>query len=190
MNNEKTSALHKKAFQILLLLCVIATGLAGWYLYEANTFDSKWKISENAPIVAKVEEEQKITVFVTGAVKKPGVYELPSGSHVYEAVEAAGNVLPYGDAESVNMSQTLEDGTHVSIKLNPDQVNPAAAGLVNINMSDVKELETLPGVGESTAQKIVDYRKEHGSFTSIEQLKEISGIGEAKFKKMADKVTL
>ena len=97
---------------------------------------------------------------------------------MYDAVQAAGNVLPYADMEGVNMAEPVEDAMRVYIPLNPERTTPAAAGLVNINHASGTELETLPGIGAKTADKIIEYRNEHGGFRSKEELKEVPTIGE------------
>lgn len=135
-------------------------------------------------------EESRVLVYVVGAVKEPGVYELQRGSRVYDVVQAAGNVLPYADMESVNMAEPVEDAMRVYIPLNPERTTPAAAGLVNINHASGTELETLPGIGAKTADKIIEYRNEHGGFRSKEELKEVPTIGEGKYAKVSERITL
>ena len=127
---------------------------------------------------------------MVGAVREPGVYELPAGSRLYEAVQKAGDLLPYADLESINLSEKIEDGTKIYIPLNLNQTNIAAAGMVNINTAGEAELITLPGVGPKTADKIITYRREHGEFKSKEELKEVPTIGEEKMKKIAGKIVL
>jgi competence protein ComEA len=141
-------------------------------------------------VAADMEDRGKIMVYVTGAVKSPGVYELDRGARWYDAVRAAGDIVPYADLEAINLSEQVGDGDKLVIPLNPDKTNPAAAGMVNINLAGSREIEELPGVGESTAQKILEYRKEHGAFKTKEEIKNVPGIGEGKFKKMKDRMVL
>lgn len=94
------------------------------------------------------------------------------------------------DMESVNMAEPVEDAMRVYIPLNPERTTPAAAGLVNINHASGTELETLPGIGAKTADKIIEYRNEHGGFRSKEELKEVPTIGEGKYAKVSERITL
>ncbi len=177
----------------ILRICLFA-GLvfAGVVFFLWDPFASK----EEAPLaVTDLSAEEKgkrgeLLVYIVGAVKEPGVYELPAGSRVYDAVKAAGDVLPYADLIEINMADPLEDGTKIHIPLNPDLVDPRGNGLIRINSATAKELEALPGVGEATAEKIYKYREEHGPFRQKEDLMKVPGIGEAKYKKLADRITL
>lgn len=90
---------------------------------------------------------------MVGAVKNPGVYEIPEGSHYYDAVKAAGDVLPYADMTAVNMAEPVTESMKIWIPLDPYMKDPGALGLVNINTAGAKELETLPGIGKVTAEK-------------------------------------
>ncbi len=132
----------------------------------------------------------ELLVYVVGAVKEPGVYELPQGARLYDAVKAAGDVLPYADMAAINMAEPVADGTKVYIPLDPDQSDPRGVGLVHINRASAKELEALPGVGTVTAEKIYKYREEHGPFQQKEDLMKVPSIGESKYKKLADRITL
>lgn len=143
-----------------------------------------------------------INVDVSGAVLHPGVYELPPGSRVEDAIEAAGGFLPDAYPESLNMAAPLSDGTKVLVPLRPEtsEENPDAtssktpiygAGFpININTASKNTLTALPGIGEVKAQAIIDYRTEHGPFTDPEQLMEVSGIGPATYEKLKDYITI
>lgn len=137
------------------------------------------------------EKEQGLYVYVSGAVDRPGVYELPAGSRANDALAAAGNQLPYADLAEVNLAQSLEDGMHVHIPYNfaPPETELAVT-FVNLNLADQKELESLPGVGSETARKILAYREQHGLFTSIDDLKKVKGIGEGKFEQIRAHITI
>ena len=137
-----------------------------------------------------------ITVDVDGAVATPGVYELAEGTRVKDAVTKAGGLAEDADTTSVNLAQKLQDGQKVVIPRAGESVPAATAavpeagagtpqgGLVNINTADAAELDTLPGVGESTARAIVEDRERNGPFASPEDLMRVSGIGEKKFAKL------
>ncbi len=152
-----------------------------------------------APLVVKKEigeESQRsghrIFVYVAGAVAKPGVYEISSTARTYEAVEAAGGFLAYAEEEVVDLAAPVTDGMTIHVPLRPDRVDIAAPGeaKVNLNTATLLELRTLPGVGESTAAKIVEWREKHGGFKKVEDLMEVPSIGQGRFAKVADRITI
>lgn len=175
---------------ILLCLC-IACVLMGLSFFVLDPLSLR---EEKAPppveVARPLDKGGTILVYVVGAVKNPGVYEIPEGSHYYDAVKAAGDVLPYADVNGVNMAEPVTESMKIYIPLDPYMKDPGALGLVNINTAGAKELETLPGVGKVTAEKIIAYREEHGWFNSKEDLKHVPSISDGKFKKLADKITL
>lgn len=141
----------------------------------------------------------KIVVYATGGVRDPGVYELPADSRIQAVIDAAGGALETADLSNLNLSQPLKDGMQVRV---PERVQARAANgdasaadmqrdeRVNINTADAKALDTLPGIGPATAERILDYRKEHGAFQSTEELKQVRGIGDVKYEKLKDKVKI
>ena len=139
-----------------------------------------------------------LTIHVTGAVVSPGVYSLAQGSIYADAVEAAGGCLPGADTDRVNLAAPLSDGQHTYIPFQAtDQLDPPLAepdpGIpiqrLNINAASPSDLEKLPGIGPSLAQKIVEYRHTHGLFLTIEDLIKVSGIGPAKLDQIRDLIT-
>ena len=154
-----------------------------------------------------------ILVFVNGAVQQPDTYELPHQSRVEAAIVAAGGFADEAHAEVVNLALILEDGSQVYVpsqtetavptppvvsiplsseaatKSQGDSAVPSGAP-ININTAGLDALETLPGIGPSTAQKIIDYREENGPFAQIEAIMDVSGIGEGKFDKIKDQITV
>jgi competence protein ComEA len=140
-------------------------------------------------------------VSVTGAVPRPGVVTLASTARVIDAIEAAGGFLPGTDFTGMNLAAPLHDGDSVVIG-GPSpglQANgaaqaggggPRASGAVNLNTADAAALQTLPGVGPVMASNILSWRATNGRFTSLEQLREISGIGPARYATLAPLVTL
>ena len=148
-----------------------------------------------------------LVVHITGAVAKPGVYELPAGARVVDGVDAAGGPLPDADLSSMNLARPLTDGERVYIPRR-GEVPPASAaapggsgdpgggapvdtsGKVNINTATVSQLEELPGIGEVIAQRIVDYRTQHGPFKTVRDLLKVEGIGDKKFESIEDHVTV
>ena len=127
-----------------------------------------------------VEEEfaANICVHVCGAVEVPGVYELPVGSRIYEAVDAAGGFDEEADREAVNLVEGMEDGEQIRIPfIGEIDYNPGS-GLIDINTADMDDLCEIPGIGESRAQAIIKYRESQGGFKSKEELMQVPGIKE------------
>ena len=161
--------------------------------------------SENSEY-ADTNEAQSSTLFVhiAGSVNNPGLYELPQGSRVSDAVTAAGGMSKDANTSSVNLARQLTDGEQIIVGSTEDTQTAsengsshssnssegANQGKININTASAEELMSLDGVGEATADKIIAYRQEHGSFSSIEEIKEVSGIGEKKFEAMKDAITV
>lgn len=157
-----------------------------------------------------------VVVHVVGHVKRPGVQELPVGARVAQAVDAAGGATRGADLSRVNLARVLVDGEQVRVPAPGDPVDPAelsgpgapagaaggssgsggaggtgaAGGLVPLNAADLAALDTLPGVGPVLAQRILDWRTQHGRFTSVDELGEVSGIGEKLLSQLTPLVTL
>lgn len=161
----------------------------------SNGKEEVWLEAEAKP--QKEEETDIIYVQVSGAVNHPGVYELPLGSRVFQALELAGGMTQEAQEKSINQAQTLEDGQMIWVPTAeeaaalPEQQPESLAkddGKVNLNTATKEELQTLPGIGEAKAQSIVAWREEHGSFTQIEDIMKIEGIKEGVFSKIKDSV--
>lgn len=142
-----------------------------------------------------------IAVHVSGAVAAPGVYELEEGARVADAVELAGGFLEGAAENALNLARVLKDGEQVVVPTAEEHAAQQAAvesaggtaslgGKVNINTASAEQLDTLPGVGESTAQKIIADREANGPFSSPEDLKRVSGIGDKKYAELADLITV
>ena len=142
-----------------------------------------------------------IEVYVAGAVANPGVYALPTGSRVHAALEAAGGPAEDADFERINLSAFLVDGQRVYMPRAGEAVPvddtsrasaslDAAQPLVNINGADLQTLMSLPGIGESKAAAILSYRADHGLFTSLEELLNVPGIGQAILDEIRALITL
>jgi len=151
-----------------------------------------------------------IQVYVNGAVAHPDIYELPPDSIVEAAIEVAGGFSEEANTAVINLAQPLADGVQVFVPfVEEDPILPHAGvnepelvvesrigsgldlgGRININTADSALLDTLPGIGPSTAQKIIAYRDANGSFTSPEELMNVSGIGEAKYNQVKDAITV
>ncbi len=145
--------------------------------------------------------ETFLYVHVTGAVTKPGLYEMPQGSRVKDAVDAAGGFSKDAQQESVNLARQLSDGEQVVVasksaaapspsSASSSPSTSAKGGKVNINSANAEQLMEIDGIGEATAAKIIAYREEKGPFKSIEDIKDVSGIGDKKFESMKDSITV
>jgi competence protein ComEA len=136
-----------------------------------------------------------LVVDVAGAVPRPGVYELPDGSRINDAVQAAGGFLAEADKTSINLAAPLEDGQKLEI---PFVAGAAPAGvqsfssptLIDINTASLDELNTLPGIGPTLAQNIIDYRDTYGPFAFIEDIMNVDGIGTSAFEEIKDLITV
>jgi len=130
-----------------------------------------------------------LMVHVVGAVREPGLYRLREGSRVADAVERAGGARPKAALELINLAAPVADGQQVlvprrgeaasGVDAAPGSTEPSLAQRVHLNSATIEDLDTLPGVGPVTAQKILDYRTEHGAFQSVDELDAVSGIGPA-----------
>ena len=130
-----------------------------------------------------------LVVAVAGQVQRPGLVTLPVGARVADAIEAAGGVLPGTDLGTLNLARKLVDGELVTVGVSSAEAE-TAGGLVNLNTATVATLQTLPGVGPVLAQRIIDYREQHGGFASVDELRRVTGIGEAKFAELQAWVTV
>ena len=130
-----------------------------------------------------------VTVYVSGAVATPGVYTLPEGSRVEAAVQAAGGLLPGAEANNINLALPIADGQQINIPgiVDTSHVN---AGRVNINTATLEELETLPGIGPTTAENILNYRLQQGPFQVIQEIQNVPGIGAATFAQIQDYISV
>ncbi len=139
-----------------------------------------------------------IVVAVQGKVAHPGLVRLPVGSRVADAIAAAGGALPGVDLSLVNLARKLADGELLVIGLpgvaadggGGSSGGPGTGARVNLNTAGLSELETLPGIGPALAQHIIDYRTAHGEFRTVDDLRQVSGIGDAKFAAVKDLVTV
>ena len=137
-----------------------------------------------------------LRVHVGGAVAAPGVYDLAEGARVLDAVEAAGGFAEGAARDALNLARAVSDGEQVVVPSEADIAAGAGAsaaaggagGKVNINTASAAQLDTLPGVGASTAEKIVADREANGPFKTVEDLKRVSGIGDKKFAALADAI--
>lgn len=134
-----------------------------------------------------------IVISVVGRIARPGLVTLPDGARVADAVQAAGGPLPGVDLTGLNLARRLTDGEQINVGIPPVPEGPVGSGLpakIDLNSASVAELDTLPGVGSVTAQRVVDWRTRHGRFARVDQLREVDGIGPARFAQLKDMVVV
>ena len=143
------------------------------------------------PLVAEpAAAAPKLVIHVAGAVRRPGLYRLAEGKRVADAVARAGGATAPADTAAINLAAPLADGMQVVVPRRlPGGSSPAAGGRVSLSSATAAELDALPGIGPVTAQKILDYRAQHGGFRSVDDLDAIPGIGPARIEQLREVVS-
>jgi competence protein ComEA len=199
------------------VVALLAVAVAGWWVLSARpraaalSSSSASASSVSAPSASVVPTSPRsssagaasssgaapVVVDVVGRVLTPGLYRLPVGARVDDALRAAGGALPGTDLTGLNLARKVSDGEQIAVGVAGAPVTAAdsgslggASGPVDLNTASLAQLDALPGVGPVLAQHILDWRTAHGKFDSIEQLREVSGIGEAKFADLRALVTV
>ena len=166
-----------------------------------------WVVARNPsgnPVTLRpVPTESPLVVHITGAVPRPGVYALPQGARVQDGISAAGGFLADADKTGINLARHLEDGERLDIPFGGGGADfviqpaipeftevPVSTELININTASQAELETLPGIGPSTAKKIIAYREANGPFQTTEDIIKVSGIGPGTYERIKDLITV
>jgi len=146
------------------------------------------------PVVAVQIAAPEIFIDVTGAINRPGVYTLPANSRVIDAIKAAGDSAPGADLSTINLARVLSDGEQIYVDTTVSKGTSMSApksvrtGPININRATAAQLDALDGIGPVIAARIIEYRKVHGPFVTVEDLQKVSGIGVAKFQTIKSKV--
>lgn len=167
--------------------------------------------STNNNLVENESSKDLVVVHITGSVKNPGIVKLSEGSRIEDAIQAAGGLTENADISKVNLAYVLDDGIKIKIPsitdddigdeeiineesgeniIENDTTSSKNNKSININKATETELETLPGIGASLASRIVEYRKQNGNFSSIEDIKNVSGIGDSKYLNIKDFITV
>jgi competence protein ComEA len=163
-----------------------------------------WVVARNpsgeAVTLRPVPTDKPIVVHITGAVPRPGVYALPQGARVQDGISAAGGFLAEADKSNINLAELLDDGEKLDIPFieggSPvlstpvPQVVATTTELININTASSAELDSLPGIGPTTAQKIIDYRTQNGPFVNTEDIINVPGIGPGTYERIKDLITV
>ncbi len=196
MSNLKTK---QKIIIIFIVMCIISIAC---YVYSKT--NEEFNIEEDIKEQEVIEEKDIIIIHLAGAVNREGIVELEKGKRISDAIEKCGGLKENADLKEINLACVLEDGDKIYIPFIEENIETNTqenikdtevqsknmSKKVNINTADQFELETLTGIGPSTALKIIAYRKENGKFSSIEQIKEVNGIGEGKYEKIKDKIEI
>ena len=203
--------LSQKQKIIVIIITVLMLIFIGYYIIKkSNDSYAELEVIEENNIETKETEtyelEEKIIVHIAGEVKKEGILEIEEGSRIADVIDKAGGTTADADLSNINLAYEVEDGQKIYIpnKNNKENVEyiieKAGEGIINneentskkinINTASQTELETLSGIGPSTALKIIQYREENGDFDSIEDIKNVSGIGDAKFNNIKEEITV
>ena len=172
------------------LALALALLLANRVLRDAGTASLGEPSGSPAGAAQTAPVQARLVVHVVGAVRRPGLYRLPQGARIADAVERAAGATRRADLSLVNLAAPLADGMQVVVPARArSEAGGDAAGAggpVHLNTATLEELDTLPGVGPVTAQKILDYRQQHGAFASIDELDAIPGIGPARLEQLRE----
>ena len=213
---EKLNIKQKIGLILAALLIVILAFIWLFSIYGNDPPKNEIKKSQESnnevefKLGIKEKENKTIMVDISGEIITPGVVKLPEGSRIIDAITAAGGKTEDADLSKVNLAYILDDGVQLYIpryneKLEKEivQTEPGVGIIqeginttskkdskVNINTANKEKLATLPGIGEGTAEKIIEYRSKAGKFKAIDEIKKIPGIGESKFKSLKDKITI
>lgn len=200
MNNPQIGGFIKKNKGLLKkigILAVVAI-IAGTVMFSNNNKKSKEVSTESESLVTEETVVDKVWVDIGGEVKSPKVVELDDGSRVQDAIDAAGGLTSEADITNLNRAALVNDGDKIYVPAVGDESGASGStsggvsttgGKVNINTADSEELQTITGVGPATAEKIISYRESNGRFKVIEDIKNVSGIGDKTFDKMKESIT-
>ena len=206
-----------KEYKIIVICAGLGLALSGFFLLkptsqtpvkETNLSAEVAAISKDSSSEKEVKKEEKeespgqdlITVDVKGAVKSPGIYDLPVGSRVHDAVQKAGGLTEEADSKSLNLAQKVSDEALVYVPTKGEEASQQTASgttpssskekKVNLNKASLEELKQVKGLGGKRAQDIIDHREANGKFKSVDELKKVSGIGAKTIEKLKDYVTV
>ena len=207
-----------KEYRIIVICAGLGLALGAFFLLkpssqtsvkETNLQTEVSAVSKDSSSEKEVKKEEKeespeqdlITVDVKGAVKSPGIYDLPVGSRVHDAVQKAGGLTDEADSKSLNLAQKISDEALVYVPTKGEEAasQQATSGTtpssskekkVNLNKASLEELKQVKGLGGKRAQDIIDHREANGKFKSVDELKKVSGIGAKTIEKLKDYVTV
>lgn len=195
---------NKQKKIVIIVGIIIIIGIL-YFIYNGIDKKSTDQIDNNMLSIENNTKENEgskelVIVHITGAVKTPGIVKLPEGARIEDAIDKAGGLTEDADISDVNLAYVLEDGIKIKIptiseEKNEEIINSSGEGIVekeisnnsenkiiNINKANETDLQTLPGIGASLAGRIVEYRDSNGKFNEIEDIKNVSGIGDSKYE--------
>ena len=200
-----------KQRKIIIIIAILVIILLGWKYYDSKNYEevnSQEILNSNTKKENKNsnEEEDMMAVHITGEVKKSGVVKIKEGSRIEDIIEAAGGLTENADITNVNLAFVVEDGMKIRIPsineektdedyitedsgkgvIMTDENTSTSSSVININTASESELEQLPGIGPSISSRIIEYRNKNGKFKSIEDIKNVTGVGDSKFEKIKD----
>ena len=201
-----------KEYKIIVICASLGMVLGGFFFLKpvAQTPAKESNLQTEVTTVSKDEKEDKnqkeevveqdlITVDVKGAVKSPGIYDLPVGSRINDAVQKAGGLTDNADSKSINLAQRISDEALVYVPTKEEATSQEAHSnasntkenkKVNLNKASLEELKQVKGLGGKRAQDIIDHRESNGKFKSVDELKKVSGIGAKTIEKLKEYVTV
>lgn len=192
MDNKFKNALALGGFIIFAII-------VGLFVSRSESKTDTDNVEGNIQEVEETSTENLFFVYVVGAVYKPGVVEVEEGTRLYQVIQKAGGALEMADLSKINLASIVKDEQKIIVpyienkedKVNDNSANvQAGVRLVNINTASEAELQTLNGIGASTAKKIVDYRNQNGDFNTVEEIMNVSGIGQSKFDSIKNDITV
>ncbi|MCI1996476.1 MAG: ComEA family DNA-binding protein [Clostridium luticellarii] len=201
---------RKKIIGSIIILALFSVFLAVGYVHsrpakvnkDSENIFREQNTGENSKGTEAVNNTGEITVYINGEIKKPGVYKLKNNSRVENLVKAAGGFTDEADSLKLNLAKKLKDEDYIYVDSKTSNAAGSSAspvssqsqmgndGKVNINEASKEELKTIPGIGDVTSQKIIDYREKNGDFSSVEDLKKIDRIGDKTLEKIRDKIDI
>ena len=181
---------------VLIVLVALAVTIAIGIVRGATTPVDEVAV-DPAPVATTGGGGEELFVHVSGAVREPGLYVLPAGARVVDAIAAAGGFADDAARDAVNLARPIDDGEQLPVPRQGEAAPPTAAppgqapdGRVDINTADATLLETLPRIGPALAERIISWRDDNGGFTSVEDLLAVPGIGDTMLEALRDLVTV
>lgn len=194
----------RQQYAIVVILCFILA-FSGYVIYKNYKLKNEFVVNasnESVPVERIVESEEnkekplEIKVYVTGLVKNPGVYTMKEGERIIDAINKAGGPLEEADLTNINLAQKVKDEQMIRVpkKGETNNISPNSTiqknEKININTATKEELQTLPGIGPVTAERIIEFRENKGSFKKIEDIMNVPRIGPKMFEQIKDKITV
>lgn len=208
-------SLTKNQIIIIGIVGAVIISVIGYYIYtitNTNNYEELETINQDTNIIENNSkdtqtEEEIIIVHIAGQVKNPGIVKIKDGARIADIIEAGGGLTEQADITNVNLAYIVEDGQKIQIPSKMEEkteeyitddsgdgitkdndTTKTTNKIININKATLEELQKLQGIGETTAQKIIEYRKQNGDFKQIEDIKNVSGIGDAKFETIKENI--